>query len=231
VCLKQGPPAQRTRRAPNVLARLRQLIQPAGLAQSTRKGKGVKISRFRCWLVEISERQPVNIYFLSAPTVPALPILDFPGTGHDPRLSQISASALCPGRRNSGSDVPARRALMESLHAAARCSAPLGAGNHRSAVLGSRAYRNHSTRLRDFPLPRGEGRCELVRKHAKRVKDRDRLTARSESSSRREEALHRFCFRGNLSLVTSAATGGGVFNRLLNMLVLSAGGGELRFFR
>ncbi len=151
---------------------------------------------------------------------------------------------------------------MESLHAAARCSAPQGAGNNKSAVLGSRAYRNHSTRLRDFPLPRGEGRCELVRacfrnppkrrvrarglqetmrfrhpcrpgpltgrfskhalrKYAKRVKDRDRLTARSGSSSRREEALHRFCFRGNLSLVTSAATGSGVFKPALLPLSLS----------
>ena len=145
---------------------------------------------------------------------------------------------------------------MESLHAAARCSAPLGAGDNRSAVLGNRAYRNHSTRLLDFPLPRGEGRCELLRacfnnppkrrvrarglqetmrfrhpcrpgpltgrfskhalrKYAKRVTDRDRLTARSESSSRREAALHRFCFRGNLSLVTSAATGSGVFKQAL----------------
>lgn len=49
---------------------------------------------------------------------------------------------------------------MESLHAAVRCSAPQGVGNNRSAVRSSRAYRNHSTRLREFPLPRGEGRCE-----------------------------------------------------------------------
>src|SRR2546428_12092140 len=54
-----------------------------------------------------------------------------------------------------------------------------------------------------------------LRKYAKRVRNQDRLTACSESSSRREEALHRFCFRGHLSLVTSAATGSGVFKQAL----------------
>src|SRR5207245_11358557 len=144
-----------------------------------------------------------------------LPILDFPGTGHDPRLSQISASALCPREKeqrlcgpstaSANGITPRRRTLLRSTRS----------GEQQVPVLGSRAYRNHSTRLRVFPLPRGEGRCELVRKCAKRVKDRDRLTARPESSSRREEALHRFCFRGNLSLVTSAATGSGVFKQAL----------------
>ena len=64
-----------------------------------------------------------------------------------------------PRRRISSPGVPARRALMESLHAAMRCSAPRGVGNNRSVVRCSRAYRNHSTRPREFPLPRGEGRC------------------------------------------------------------------------
>jgi len=45
------------------------------------------------------------------------------------------------------------------------------------------------------------------------------LEACPESSSRREEALHRFCFRENLSLVTSAATGSGVFQRAVSLSV------------
>ncbi len=146
------------------------------------------------------------------------------------RQCSVSASALCPrekeqrlcgpGTASANGITPRRRTLLRST----------GSGEQQVPVLGSRAYRNHSTRLRVFPLPRGEGRCELVRacfknppkrrvrarglqetmrfrhpcrpgpptgrfskhalrKYAKRVKDRDRLTARSESSSRREEAL------------------------------------------
>src|SRR5712692_9967086 len=100
-----------------------------------------------------------------------------------------AASALCPrekeqrlcgpGTASANGITPRRRTLLRSTRS----------GEQQVPVLGSRAYRNHSTRLRDFPLPRGEGRCELVRKYAQRVKNQDRLTARSESSSRREEAL------------------------------------------
>src|SRR5713101_4190396 len=79
------------------------------------------------------------------------------------RQCSVSASALCPrekeqrlcgpGTASANGITPRRRALLRSTRS----------GEQQVPVLGSRAYRNLSTRLRDFPLPRGEGRSELVR--------------------------------------------------------------------